>query len=111
MPNEEIWVLPYYFSEGEKTTHSIAARGNPVVWAGEVDIAIDDSKGNTKVAKLKGDSGHYLTYNSDPEKQKAVFQLAVSTFRDHGCDISADVADVSLMGLRHAENQVTSERA
>jgi hypothetical protein len=67
LPNKEIWVLPYYFSGREKTTHSIAARGNPVVWAGEVDIAID-SKGNTEVAKLKGDSGHYLTYNSDPEK-------------------------------------------
>jgi hypothetical protein len=107
LPNKEIWVLPYYFSGREKTTHSIAARGNPVVWAGEVDIAID-SKGNTEVAKLKGDSGHYLTYNSDPEKQKAIFQLAMSTFRDHGCETS-DVTDVSLMGLRHKEIQIINE--
>ncbi len=107
LPNKEVWVLPYYFSEGEKTTHSIAARGNPVVWAGEVDIAID-SKGNTKVTKLKGDSGHYLTYNSDPEKQKAIFQFAVSTFRDHGCDTS-DVTDVSSMGLMHKVIQSINE--
>jgi hypothetical protein len=107
LPNKEIWVLPYYFSEGEKTTHSIAARGNPVVWAGEVDIAID-SDGNAKVTQLKGDSGHYLTYNSDPEKQKAIFQLAESTFRKYGYDTSG-LVDVSKMGLIHQKIQVTNE--
>lgn len=107
LPSKEIWVLPYYFSGKEKTTHSIAARGNPVVWAGEVDIATD-SQGNAKVTQLKGDSGHYLTYNSDPKKQKAIFQFAMSTFRDHGCDTS-DVTDVSLMGLMHKKNQIINE--
>jgi hypothetical protein len=112
LPNKEIWVLPYRFSGKEKTKHSIAAMGNSVVWAGEVDMAID-GEGKAEVTKpkvtaLKGDSGHYRTYNSDPKKQKAIFQFAVSTFRDHGCDTS-DVNDVSLMGLRHKENQTTNE--
>lgn len=107
LPNKEIWVLPYYFSEGEKTAHSIAARGNPVVWAGEVDLVID-GKGNMKVTQLKGDSGHYLTYNSDPEKQKAIFQFAVSTFTDHGCS-ALNVKDASLMGLNHKANRVVNE--
>jgi hypothetical protein len=106
LPNKEIWVLPYYFSEREKAKHSIAARGEPVVWAGEVEITIDSENNKKKVKLLKGDSGHYLTYNSNSEKQKEIFQFVVSTFSDHGCDASG-VTDVSMMGKRHTKSQVT----
>jgi len=101
LENGEVWVLPYRFSGKEKTKHSIAAMGEPCVWAGEVDIV------GGKVTQLKGDSGHYKTYNSDPEKQRAIFQFAVSAFRDQNYDTSG-LEDVSVMGLRHA-NQTKNE--
>lgn len=102
LPNKEIWVLPYYFSGKEKAKHSIAGMGEPCVWAGEVDIV------GGKVTQLKGDSGHYRNYSSDLEKQKAIFQFAVSAFRDQNYDTSG-LEDVSVMGLRHA-NQTKNER-
>jgi hypothetical protein len=78
LPNKEIRVLPYRFSGEEKSQHSIAGKGNPCVWAGEVDIDIQ-----TKIAKLKGDSGHYRTYDVD-EIQQAINEFALSAFQQQG---------------------------
>lgn len=99
--NGEGQVLPYYFSNGEESKHSIAAGGEPCRWAGE-DFSTSESN------ILKGDSGHYLTYNSEPEKQKAIFQYALSVLKKYEVDTS-DMTDISLMGRRHAKKQSKDE--
>ena len=48
------------------------------MWAGEVDIDIQ-----TKIAKLKGDSGHYRTYDVG-EIQQDINEFALSAFQQQG---------------------------
>lgn len=84
-PEKEIWVLPCYFLDGQKSQHSIVGRGNPCAWAGEVEI-----EGN-KVISIKDQSGHYKTYDYYDEKQKAISHFALQTFRDQGFEVPLTV--------------------
>jgi hypothetical protein len=81
LPNKEIWVLPFRFPEGQKSQHSIVAKGNPCAWAGEVKI-----KGN-QIISLNDKSGHYKTYVYSDNEQKEIDTFALETFRQYGYDV------------------------
>jgi hypothetical protein len=81
LPNKEIWVLPSRFSEGQKSQHSIVAKGNPCAWAGEVKI-----EGN-KIISINDKSGHYKTYSYSGEEQTTIDTFALETFRQCGYEV------------------------
>jgi hypothetical protein len=80
-----IWVLPCYFQEGQRSQHSIAAKGNCCVWAGEIII-----DGN-KVTKICDKSGHFRTFSYDEKVQKAINDFALQAFRNQGYDVPSVV--------------------
>ena len=80
-----IWVLPSYFQEGQRSQHSIVARGNSCVWAGEVII-----QGN-KVTKICDRSGHFRAFSYNEEMQKAISDFALQAFRNQGYDVPSAV--------------------
>lgn len=92
LPNKEIWVLPYYYSKkGERSLHSIIAKGNPCAWAGEVIIQ------DNKVISIKDQSGHYKTYAYCDKAQKIISDFALQAFRDQGYEVPSEV-DLTVKG-------------
>ncbi len=81
LPNKEIWVLPATFVEGQKSQHSIIAKGNPCVWTGEVKIE------GRKVTRMKDQSGHFKTYHYRDAIQKAIEDFALHSFRQQGYEV------------------------
>jgi hypothetical protein len=95
MQDKEIWALPYHLSMGangkqEKTQHSIAAQGNPCVWAGEVDAT------STQLIDMRGDSGHFRTYGIG-SRQNEIFQFALLAFQTKGYN-TVGIQDNSKVG-------------
>jgi hypothetical protein len=86
MPDKTIWVLPMCFQDGARSQHSIVAKGNPCVWAGEVTI-----KDKDKVVKIRDQSGHFRTVVFDKKGQKSLNNFVLQRFKEQGFKIQKNV--------------------
>jgi hypothetical protein len=81
MSDKAILVLPSYFQGGQRSQHSIVAKGNPCVWAGEIKIK------DNEVITIKDRSGHFKTFVCNDQKQKAIDDFALQAFSDQGYNV------------------------
>lgn len=88
MPDKTIWVQPIHFQDGAISQHSIIARGNPCVWAGEIEMDKDNDK---VVKKMKDKSGHYKPVCFDEEVQKRLENFVLQVFKEQGYDVLSSV--------------------
>lgn len=85
LPNKEIWLLPSRFQGGQRSQHSIVAKGNPCVWAGEVKIK------DNKVISINDRSGHCRTLDYNDKVQKALNDFALQAFKNQGYEVPREV--------------------
>jgi hypothetical protein len=87
MPDKQILVLPCTFREGQRSQHSIVAKGNPCAWAGEVTIDIEEKK----VTQINDKSGHFKTFDYNEEVQKKISDFALQAFKEKGYTVPLKV--------------------
>jgi hypothetical protein len=99
MPDKKILVLPCFFQEGQRSQHSIVAKGNSCAWAGEVTIDIKEKK----VTSISDKAGHFLPFDYDEKVQDAISNFALQTFREQGYDVPSEVELV--IREKHSKNK------
>ncbi len=82
LQKEEILAQPYFISFDIKSPHSINSRGNPCIFAGEVEIE------GKKLLRIKDQSGHFRPVDEDKKDPLHVLNYAVKVFEAQGFDTS-----------------------